>query len=83
MTIVSRVSLAFYNETGEMIAKADSSFKLFNLWKEKTILIRGETVKLEEFKSIKLTVYGFSLRNTIGILYGGGKASQICFDFTT
>jgi len=83
LTIISRVSLALYNETGEMIAKADSSFRLFNLWKEKTILIRGETVKPEEFKSIKLTVYGFSLRNKIGILYGGEKASQICFDFTT
>lgn len=83
LTIVSRVSLALYNKTGEIIAKADSSFKLFSLWKEKTILIGGEIVKLEEFKSIKLTVYGFSLRNKIGILYGGEKASQICFDFTT
>ena len=78
-TIVSRVLLTLYNETGEKIADSDSSFGFF--WKEKTIKIQGSIGNSGEFKSIKLVIYGFSLRNKISILYGGEKASQICFNF--
>lgn len=78
-TIVNRVLLILYNETGEKIAESDSSFGFF--WKEKTIKIQGNIDNPGEFKSIKLVIYGFSLRNKISILYGGEKASQICFNF--
>ena len=78
-TVVNRVLLTLYNETGEKIADSDSSFGFF--WKEKTIKIQGSIDTPGEFKSIKLVVYGFSLRNKISILYGDEKASQICFNF--
>jgi hypothetical protein len=80
-TIVNRVLLTLYNETGEKIAESDSSLGLFDFWKEKTIKMQGSIDNSDEFKSIKLVVYGFSLRNKISILYGGEKASQICFNF--
>ena len=80
-TIVNRVLLTLYNETGEKISEAYSIFGLFDFWKEKTIKIQGSIDNPGEFKSIKLVAYGFSLRNKISILYGGEKASQICFNF--
>jgi hypothetical protein len=80
-TIVNRVLLTLYNETGEKIAESDFSFGLFDFWKEKTIKIQGSIDNPGEFKSIKLVIYGFSLRSKISILYGGEKASQICFNF--
>lgn len=80
-TIVNRVLLTLYNESGEKIAESDSSFGPFDFWKEKTIKIQGSIDRPGEFKSIKLVIYGFSLRNKISILYGGETASQICFNF--
>ena len=82
LTILNRISLTIYNKTGTEIAKAESTFKPFKLWKEKTVLLEGTTIRTEDFKSIKLTVYGFSLKAKINIFYGGEKAGQICFDFT-
>jgi len=82
LAILNRISLTLYNETGAKIAEADITFGLFDIWKEKTILIKGEIVKPEEIKSVKLVFYGFSIREKINIFYGGEKASQICFDFT-
>jgi hypothetical protein len=79
--VVSRVLLTLYNATGEKIGESDSSFGLFDFWKEKTIKLQGIIGNPDELKSIKIVVYGFSLRNKISILYGGEKASQICFNF--
>jgi hypothetical protein len=79
---VNRVSIALYNDTGEKIAEEESSFKLIDFWDRKTIKLRGKIDKSEEFKSIKLIVYGFCLGEKIHIVYGGEKASQIVFDFT-
>jgi hypothetical protein len=81
LTIVNRVLLTLYNETGEKITESDSSFRLFDFWKEKTMKIQGRIDNPDEFKSIKLVVYGFSIGKKVTILYGGEKASQICFNF--
>ena len=80
--LINSISLILYNKTGEKITEEEASLKLFDFWEEKTISIKGKTIKPEEFKSIKLIVYGFSLQEKIGITYGGEKASHICFDFT-
>jgi hypothetical protein len=42
----------------------------------------GSLDTANSFKSATLIVYGFSLRDSVHILYGGGKASYIGFDFT-
>jgi len=81
--LMNGISLTLYNKTGEKIAEDDISFKLFDFWKEKDVLFTGKTIKSEEFKSIKLIVYGFSLQEKISITYGDETASHICFDFTT
>lgn len=44
--------------------------------------LKGAFDKEEEFKTVKIAVYGFSIGKKISILYGGEKASHICFDFT-
>ena len=82
-TLMNRVSLALYNKTGEKIAEEDVSLKLFEFWEEKDVLFAGKTIKSEEFKSINLIIYGFSLREKINIMYGGDTASHICFYFNT
>jgi hypothetical protein len=74
-TLMNRISLTLYNKTGEKIAEEEVSLKLFDFWKEKNVSFTGKTIKSEEFKSIKLIVYGFSLQEKISITYG--------FDFTT
>jgi len=81
LTIVNHVLLTLYNETGEKIAESDSSFRLFDFWKEKTIKLQGRIDDSNELKSIKLLVYGFSIGKKVNILYGGEKASNICFNF--
>ena len=83
LTVVDQVMITLYNKTGVEISKEGTSFRGFELWKDKAIFIEGETNKQEEFKSIKISVYGFSLGKKISILYGDDKDSQICFDFTT
>ena len=64
------------------VAEADSPLKLIDIWREKTITMSGSLNKPNEFKSMELSVYGFSFGQKISILYGGEKASFICFDFT-
>ena len=83
LTVVDQVTVTLYNKTGVEISKDETSFGRFEFWKEKAVLIKGETDKQEEFKSAKISLYGFSLGKKISILYGDEKASQICFDFTT
>ncbi len=80
--IANRILLTLYNSSGKKISEAESNLKLFDLSKEKTIKLQGKIEKLDDFKSMKLVVYGFSLRSKVSILYGGEKASQIYFDFT-
>ena len=81
-TLINSISLTLYNKTGEKITEEKTNLNLFEFWEEKTISIKGKTIKPEEFKSIKLSVNGFSLREKISITYGGESASHICFDFT-
>jgi len=81
--IANKISIIFYDNEGNEIVKKDEGLGFISLWREKTVQIRGTFDKEEEFKSIKIVVYGFSLGEKIAILYGGEKASHICFDFTT
>jgi hypothetical protein len=81
--IANKLSILFYDRDGKEITRKDEKLGLNFLWKEKTVKLRGTFDKDEEFKTVKIGVYGFSLRQEISILYGGEKASHICFDFTT
>ena len=82
LSFVNKVSLVLYDSNDEKIAEADSSLKLLDIWREKTITMSGSLNKPNELKSMELSVYGFSFGQKISILYGGEKASFICFDFT-
>lgn len=83
LAFVKGATLTLYDKNGEEIAKTDENIGLISLWKEKKIEFSGEITSPEEFKSIKLVIHGFSLRNKINILFGGEQPSQIIFDFTT
>lgn len=80
---VDKVIITLYNKTGVEISNGKTSFKRFEFWKDKEVLIKGEIAKEEEFKSAKISVYGISLGKKISILYGADKASCICFNFIT
>ena len=80
LSTTNRISMVLYDENGEEVKELNSRFD-FGLGKEKNILLDGNIDFPFYFKSVKLFIYGFSLGEKISILYGGEKASQICFDF--
>ena len=56
----------------ELITEGETELKLFNMWEEKTITIKGRIIEPVEFKSIKIRVYGFSIKEKIapkGVYY--------------
>lgn len=80
-SIVNKVTLVLYDSTGKKIAEENSQLKLVDIGKEKTIFISGIVNSQTDFESLELSIYGFSIGKKISILYGGEKASFICFDF--
>lgn len=82
-TVLDSVHLIFQNETKDEILEVEKSFRNLNIfWKEQKITISGEIVEPMELKTVKLTFFGFSIREKINVLYGGDSASYICFNFT-
>ena len=82
LSMVSRITIVLYDAEGKEMVQKDENLGFTSLWKEKIIKMTGSLSTANSFKSATLTVYGFSLRESISILYGGEKASYIGFDFT-
>jgi len=82
LAIVNKLSIIFYDKGSNIIVECEEKLGL-SLWKEKTVEIFGIFENVVEFKSIKIAVYGFSIGEKISILYGGEKASNLLFDFTS
>ncbi|MCK4364673.1 MAG: PKD domain-containing protein [Thermoplasmatales archaeon] len=82
LSIANKISLTFYDNEGNQFIKIDKKLGS-SLWNEKTIKISGTFDEAEEFKSMEIAIYGFSLRKEISLLYGGENPSQICFDLAT
>jgi hypothetical protein len=82
LSFVNKVTFKLNDENGDKIVEVNITMKLLEFWKEKTITISGTISEPKEFKSLEITIYGFSLRNQIAIMYGGEKASLLNFDFT-
>ncbi len=80
--ILRSISLTLHDNNGSKISGGDITFGLFDFWKEKTVLFKGDISRAERFKSAKLVVCGFTFGKKINVLYGDYKASQICFDFS-
>ena len=80
--IANKISLSFYDNEGNQLVKKDEKLGS-SLWREKAIKLSGTFDEAEEFKSMEIAIYGFSLRKEISLLYGGENPSQICFDLTT
>jgi len=82
LSAANKITIMLYDDEGNEIAQKDEDLGFISLWKEKTIKTTGSLNTTNSFKSATLIVYGFSLRESIHILYGGEKASYIGFDFT-
>jgi len=82
LSFVNKIVLTLYNSTGGIIAESNISFKLFEIKKEKEIVFSGIMNEHTDFMSAKISITGFSFRDKIHILFGGEKASSVCFDFT-
>ena len=78
---VNKIKISLFDNLGNEILQKEKRLGFNNLWKEKKIDIQGVFEKDEDFKSIKITVYGFSISKKLFILYGGERASKICFYF--
>ena len=81
LTVFKKISIVALDETGAEITQFESDVDFFSIWKEKTIRLTGSFPETN-FSGIKLTVYGFTLKSSINLLYGEGQASCIRFDFT-
>jgi len=81
-SFVKDVTLTLFNSTGGKIAESTAPFKIFEIKKEKEISMSGIISEPTGFKSAEISVTGFSFRDNVNILYGGEKASFVCFDFT-
>jgi hypothetical protein len=66
---------------GNEISSEEYIFKNFDLWTGKYIVLSGKINSDYNFKSLKVTLYSFSLRNKVNIIYGGDNPSYISFDF--
>ena len=82
LSFVNKVTLALFNSTGVKIAESTVSFKIFEIKKEKEVILTGAVNEPTDFKYAELYVSGFSFGEKIQILYGGGTVSSLCFDFT-
>ena len=76
------ISVTLFNKDNEEITKADLNLKIFEIWRDKVVIIEGKIDKKVEFKSIKISVIGFTVFKRISVLSGGEEPSSICFDFT-
>ena len=79
--ILNEISISFNDNYGIELAKINEKLS-YGLWKEKTVKITGKFDKEVNFKTLKITIYGFSFGEKININYGGNKASNIYFDFS-
>lgn len=82
LSFVNQVTLTLFNSTGGKIVESTASFKMFEIKKEKEIIMTGAINEPSDFKSAEISITGFSFRDKVQILYGGEKASSVCFDFT-
>ena len=82
LSYVQKVTLILFNSTGIKIAESTVSFRFLEIKKEKEVILTGAVNEPTDFKYAELYVSGFSFGEKIHILYGGGKASSLCFDFT-
>jgi len=82
LSYVQKVTLTLYNSTGGTIAESTVTFRMFEIKKEKEVIFSGIMNEPTDFKYAEVSITGFSFKDKIHILYGSGKASAICFDFT-
>jgi hypothetical protein len=75
------ISVTLYNKNNEEISRTNLYFKIFEFWRDKLVNIEGKINEKDEFKSIKISVIGFTFFKRINILYGGEEPSYLCFDF--
>lgn len=80
-SILNQIKINLLNSNNETIGMDEQKLKTFEFWNEKTITFNGKIQNIQEFKSIKLTIYGFSLSNNFILKYGGDKPSKIMFNF--
>lgn len=81
-SVLNKISIIFYDDQDNEIKNKEEKLRPRSLWRQKTVILDGTLDTNVEFGSIKISVFGFSLGKRISILYGGEKASHICFNFT-
>ncbi len=79
--IANKIKIELFDGNGNVIGQKEEKISNNYLWKEKSIDVDGSFNKKEEFQTLKISVYGLSIRDKISILYGESKASQIHFNF--
>ena len=78
---INKIGISFFDNNSNEITTVEKKIGMLSYGRYKTIEIKGSFNHEVEFKSVKLSLYGFSIGKNVKILYGGEKASNICFSF--
>jgi len=81
LAFINKISFTIHNSLGQEISKSDINFKRLDIWQDKEIFFQGKIDRNDNFKFLKITIYGFTLSKEITILYGGIDASNLNFIF--
>jgi len=79
---IKKLTLTLYDSDGKVITNLYEKLGIGIFWKEKMVKLNEEIKEEVEFESLKIEIHSFSLVPRINIIYGGEKASNICFDFS-
>ena len=80
--LIKKLTLTLYTSDGKVITNLDEKLGIGIFWKEKIVKLNREIKEEVEFESLKIEIHSFFLAPKINIIYGGEKASNICFDFS-
>lgn len=82
LIIAKKIKINLFDSKDKEIIEIEKKISNNFLWTGKSLNIEGNFYEKKELKSLKITIYGFSIRDKIFIIYGGDKASQIQFNFS-
>lgn len=79
---INKISVSFFDNNSNRITTVEKRIGMLSYGKQKTIDIQGSFDGEIDFKSIELSMYGFSIGENIKIFYGGEKPSQVVFNLS-
>lgn len=81
-SVVTGIRVELFDSSGVVIGEGEQRFSFFDTKDTYDVMFSGVFDSMVEFDFLRVFVYGFSLRNSIQVLYGGSEAARVVFDFS-